>query len=153
MPTNETYNTVMPRFVLLYHDCPPGYSRSSHWDFMLEVGDVLRTWALEQLPSSWHVAHHATQQVYINCPTISSTNTVAAEQLGDHRREYLEFEGAVSGNRGHVMRIATGTYQMEIDSPTHYRVRIDGDGINGGVKLTRADVTDGKWSVSCSTSP
>jgi hypothetical protein len=105
----------MPRFVLLYHDCPPNDTRSSHWDFMLEAGDVLRTWALEQLPSSWHVAHHATRQADATCPTLSAADTVAAEQLGDHRREYLEFEGEISGNRGRITRIAAGTYAVEIE--------------------------------------
>ena len=28
--------------------------------------------------------------------------------LGDHRREYLDYEGEVSGNRGQVKRLAAG---------------------------------------------
>lgn len=138
----------MPRFVLLYHDCPPNYSRSSHWDFMLEAGDVLHTWALAQLPRSWQEAHRATQQNYADCPPIADADTVAAEQLADHRREYLEFAGELSGNRGRVRRIAAGTYQMEIDSPTECRVLLDGDRIQGCVELTRAGEADEDWSVS-----
>ena len=34
----------MPRFALLIHDAP----RGMHYDFFLEVGDVLKTWALPQ---------------------------------------------------------------------------------------------------------
>ena len=33
----------MPRFVLLEH-----VWNGVHWDFMLEAGDVLRTWAIDQ---------------------------------------------------------------------------------------------------------
>ncbi len=138
----------MPRFVLLYHACPPSYSRPSHWDFMLEVGNVLRTWALEQLPNNWKLAHHATHQTNPDCPPISDAATVAAEKLDDHRRAYLELEGEVRGNRGRVSRITAGTYYMEIDSPTLYRVLIDGDRIQGRVDLTRVDATTQKWSVT-----
>ena len=38
----------MPRFVILRHDKP----RGEHFDFMLEAGDVLKTWALALAPGS-----------------------------------------------------------------------------------------------------
>ena len=38
----------MPRFVVLRHDAPRGL----HWDFMLEIGPVLATWALDREPGS-----------------------------------------------------------------------------------------------------
>src|SRR5262245_55078670 len=103
----------MPRFVLLYHDYPAGYERPSHWDFMLETGDVLHTWALEQLPSDWQLAHSRTTAVYPNCPAIATSNDVAAVRLGDHRRDYLELEGPLSGGRGTVVRAAAGVYENE----------------------------------------
>lgn len=143
----------MLRFVLLYHDCPPDYLRPSHWDFMLEAGDVLRTWALEHLPNGWRAAHDATQRVFADCPPIAGTDRVAAEQLADHRRAYLEFEGELSGNRGRVTRIAAGTYQMEIDSPTKYRVLIAGDRITGCAELKRVDATNQQWSVTTASLP
>ena len=115
----------MPRFVLLYHDCPPNYERASHWDFMLESGDVLRTWALERLPRDWQAAHSRTVGAYPNCPPLSPDNTVAAMQLGDHRRDYLELEGPLSGDRGTVMRVAAGTYRSEHESPGDWRVVLD----------------------------
>lgn len=143
----------MPRFVLLYHDCPPDYPRPSHWDFMLEAGNVLRTWALAELPGSWRVAHHATQHAYANCRPIAEADTVAAEQLGDHRCEYLGFEGELSRNRGRVARIAAGTYQTEFDSPTKCRVFLDGDQIQGCLELIRVDEAGKQWSVTCSSLP
>src|SRR4029079_11706988 len=103
----------MPRFVLLYHDCPPNYERTSHWDFMLESGDVLRTWALDRLPRDWEGAFARTSPVYPDCPLLAGDNTVAAMQLGHHRRDYLELEGPLSGDRGTVMRVAAGTYRSE----------------------------------------
>lgn len=116
---------------------------------MLEVGDVLRTWAFQQLPRDWHVPHVTTAQLHADCPPISATNTVAAEQLADHRRDYLEFEGEISGNRGCVVRIAVGYYQMELDSPMRCRVYVEGDQIQGCLELTRANVGC-HWLCQCS---
>lgn len=58
---------------------------------MLDAGDALRTWALPQRPDAAGVQ--------------------PAEQLADHRREYLDYEGPVSGNRGTVRRWDTGTFR------------------------------------------
>src|SRR6266516_4579452 len=98
----------MPRFVLLYHDCPPKYERPSHWDLMIEAGEMLRTWALERLPRSWRDLQNRTAAVYSNCAAVAETDSVSARMLGDHRRDYLEFEGPLSGERGAVIRIAAG---------------------------------------------
>jgi len=73
------------RFVILEHDRP-----FRHWDFMLEAGDVLRTWRLLTPPAPGQ--------------------TVRAEALGDHRSVYLDFEGPIGGNRGTVQRWDAGTY-------------------------------------------
>ncbi len=70
----------MPRFVILCHE----NHRGAHFDFMLESGDVLKTWALPQPPASG---------VEIEC-----------EALADHRLAYLDYEGPVSGGRGSVAR-------------------------------------------------
>ncbi|MBN8599289.1 MAG: hypothetical protein J0L78_16575 [Planctomycetes bacterium] len=37
---------------------------------------------------------------------LSKAGGFAAERIGDHRRDYLTYEGAVSGGRGEVERIA-----------------------------------------------
>jgi hypothetical protein len=117
----------MPRFVLLYHDCPPNYERPSHWDLMLEAGDTLRTWALPFLPRIWRAAHALTVTLHPSCPAISDKDTVTVELLGDHRLAYLEFEGALADNRGHVVRIASGTYGNDRQSATCWRVQLAGE--------------------------
>ena len=68
----------MPRFVVLRHDTPAG----PHWDFMLELAGSLRTWALQDEPTT--------------------TRPIAARGLPDHRLVYLDYEGPVSGDRGPV---------------------------------------------------
>jgi hypothetical protein len=139
----------MPRFVLLYHDCPPSFGRTSHWDFMLESGDVLRTWALECLPRDWQAAHARTTAANPNCPLLSAENTVAATQLGDHRRDYLEKEGPLSGDRGTVMRVAAGTYCSEHESPGDWQVALTSDEIAAVVQLSQSEENDELWTLSC----
>jgi hypothetical protein len=75
------------RYAILEHDHPV-----RHWDLMLEVGEVLRTWRLQAPPEA-------------GC-------AIPAEPLGDHRRMYLDYEGPVSGNRGTVRRWDAGDYEL-----------------------------------------
>lgn len=73
------------RFALLRHD-----HQGSHWDFFLENEGVLHTWALSELPAQGL--------------------EVRARKLPDHRLLYLDYEGPISGDRGHVSRVDAGTY-------------------------------------------
>jgi hypothetical protein len=107
----------MPRFVLLEHDW-----NGLHWDFMLEHGDVLRTWA-------------------IDAPIVVGKD-LPARPLGDHRRLYLEFEGEVSGGRGTVRRIDEGTYRVLIWSAAdHVQVEVAGRQLAGIVDLSKSAPT------------
>lgn len=128
----------MPRFVLLYHNCPPGYVRSSHWDVMLETGGELETWALAQLPRAWHVAHELTKLACPNCPPLSAGDTISTEHLAAHRLAYLDYEGPVSKGRGNVVRIAAGTYASELQHDGCMRIRFDEGPLSSVVTLQRA---------------
>jgi hypothetical protein len=125
----------MPRFVLLYHDCPPHFERSSHWDLMLESGDMLRTWALEELPRDWKAAYERTVAKYPQCRALASSNEVAALPLADHRRDFLTFEGELTRDRGHVVRVAAGEYSSLEESPTMWRVALRDDATNSSEPL------------------
>ena len=85
---------------------------------MFEQEGVLRTWACEQLPTA-------------------NNESVAAEQLEDHRLAYLDYEGPVSGNRGNVMRIDAGEYEVLSVSLEEFRVRIAGRHFYGIVTISR----------------
>lgn len=81
----------MEAMVLLHHDMPDG---SWHLDWMLErIGDDphrLVTFRVDQrIDHSACVVFHA-------------------EHLADHRADYLDYEGPVSGDRGIVRRLARG---------------------------------------------
>jgi hypothetical protein len=86
------------QFVVLHHT---GYG-DAHFDLMLEVSsrDPLITF---------------------RSPIWPITHTVQLTQLGEHRREYLSYEGPLSGGRGQVRRVAAGTYALS------------GDGVNIGI--------------------
>src|SRR5262245_23636940 len=105
----------MPRFVLLLHDCPDGRPRATHLDLMVEVGSVLQTWALPQVPQAW-------RGLDLNDVQFSASNTVNAERLADHRLAYLEYEGPVSRERGHVRRLDEGSYRTG-PSPTVFSLQ------------------------------
>ncbi|HEX2474713.1 MAG TPA: DNA polymerase ligase N-terminal domain-containing protein [Lacipirellulaceae bacterium] len=140
----------MPRFVLLYHECPPAYERASHWDLMLEAGESLRTWALFQLPQEWQAAQSYTASLVPTCTAPSTENIVGAELLGDHRRDYLEYEGPVSGQRGQVTRIDAGTYETHSESPQHWTIELSGRSLQGTATLT-ADYAE-NWTLTLETS-
>jgi len=78
------------RWVVLYHTGVP----EPHFDLMYEdsPGSPLTTWRLPEWPVSQ----------YVRCT-----------QLGAHRREYLEYQGAISRDRGEVRRVAVGTCRVE----------------------------------------
>lgn len=84
------------RFVLLRHSFPDGDARKSHWDLMLEQSESLFTLQLLALPVA-------------EC---SQDQKIQASRLPDHRRLYLDYEGPVSGERGGVRQVASGTYQL-----------------------------------------
>jgi hypothetical protein len=120
----------MPRFVLLWHETPAGYSRPSHFDLMLEEEDHLRTWALDALPR----VDAATE----------------AAKLANHRPHYLDFEGEIGGARGLVRRVDHGTYEVIADAPERLVVRIAGAQLRGELTLAQMADDDHRWRVSLS---
>jgi hypothetical protein len=98
-----------------------------HWDFMLESGKRLRTWALQEEPRSGAI--------------------VAAVSLGDHRAAYLDYEGPVSGDRGRVTRWDYGTYSTLWEDDTVWQVRLQGARWNGVAHLRRDTQDTRRWDV------
>ena len=94
------------QFVILEHDHPV-----LHWDFMLEREGALKTWRLSDEPASGR--------------------KVRAEPIADHRIEYLDYEGPVSGNRGSVKRWDKATYRLEASTGGTLTVRLEGSRLIG----------------------
>ncbi len=113
----------MPRYVILQHDHP-----QLHWDFMLESGEVLKTWRLAEPPGAGR--------------------RVPAESSFDHRKLYLDYEGPVSGDRGIVTAWDRGDYEGEPDDPAETGrvvVRLKGGRLRGTATL-ECDAS-GHWTL------
>ena len=122
----------MPRYVVLYHELPPGHARQSHWDLMFEWGMALRTWAMASEPG-------------LDAQAL-------AEPLADHRLAYLDYEGPISGDRGAVTQWDCGTYRLESCTDDEVRVRLKGKRLSGEL-LLRQDAAGHFWRVSLSAAP
>ncbi len=112
----------MPRFVVLRHDAPRGL----HWDFMLEIGPVLATWALDREPGSG--------------------GPISATALPGHRVAYLDYEGDVSGGRGTVVRWDRGSYTLETYGDAEVIALVAGEKLRGRVAVRRS--TADRWEFS-----
>lgn len=84
------------RFVLLEHDTRPAPDAArapgdKHFDLMIDLDGIgaLRTWRLPVSP-------------------IEHAGPIPAECIADHRRDYLDYEGEISANRGRVRRCDAG---------------------------------------------
>lgn len=121
---SQVPNLPMPRFVVLRHEGAPG--RELHWDLMLEEGDVLRTWALENEPGP-------------------GAMSCEAERLPDHRSLYLDYEGEVSGGRGTVTRLDAGVYTPEQNDDRRVVVKLDGGRLRGTVTLAGSGDDNQRW--------
>jgi hypothetical protein len=47
------------------------------------------------------------------------------ERIADHRRVYLEYEGEISGGRGNVRRIESGTCEVKIEGAQSILLTLD----------------------------
>jgi len=117
----------MPRFTISHH---AGSKEGDHFDLLLEQGESLKTWRLEntafQFPQS-------------------------AKQIKDHRKLYLDYEGEVSGGRGTVKIWDTGTYLVDRWDDKHIRVALIGRQIRTRLRLDRVEAggegKDPAWTV------
>jgi hypothetical protein len=114
---------------------------------MFEAGHSLRTWALLQLPRGWQPAQSHTAAIHAGCATASAVNIVEAEALGDHRRDYLEYEGPVSGERGQVTRIDSGVFETIDESRQSWQVELCGEHIRGRVTLKAGPEGANRWTL------
>lgn len=101
------------RFVILHHT---GYG-DSHWDLMFEEQESLATWRLYRDPLQL------------------GTDEAQLFRIGDHRKAYLDYEGPVSGGRGHVRRMIDGTYAVLDKNSQLWRVVLHAPELSGPFRL------------------
>jgi DNA ligase D-like protein (predicted 3'-phosphoesterase) len=127
-----------PRFVVQEHQ-----ARSHHFDFRLEVGGVLKSWAVPKGPST------------------DPREKRLAVPVEDHPLDYAEFEGVIPAGQygaGAVVVWDRGTYDhlTELDGRPkpvakaledgHLVIRLHGEKLKGGYALQRvAQGDDERW--------
>jgi len=117
----------MPRFVVLYHDCPNGRPRPTHWDLLLEANGQLWAWALEVPPDR--------------------SGDIQADRLTDHRIEYLDYQGPVSAGRGHVSQWDHGVYTVVEQRADLLTVDLSGEKLQGPLTLVRRHTAPEQWRL------
>jgi hypothetical protein len=115
------------RYVILRHE---GID-SPHFDLMFELtpGGLLATWRSDAWP--------------IEQPT-------PLLRLGDHRRDYLTFEGPLTGNRGSVRRVEAGTFSRRISSPARIDVDLAAKGATRKIQLVLDASGEPHWTARVS---
>jgi len=109
------------KFVIQQHSTALGV----HWDFMLELGDILQTYRLDKAP----------QQLI--------QNPANAVKIFDHPLKFLTYQGPVNKGRDSVCIIETGTYKMVHQA--HDRIELD---LNGKIlkgKFTLSHIEGDNW--------
>ncbi len=104
------------RFVVQEHTTLDGV----HWDLMLEKGEVLTTFRLEQSPEA------------------ASTGTTRATKIFDHPLKFLTYEGPVQKGTGQVRIVERGTYEVPVEGEDVVALRLRGTILRGDFTLTRA---------------
>jgi DNA ligase D-like protein (predicted 3'-phosphoesterase) len=107
----------MPRFVVQLHD-----ATTLHFDLRLQVGDVLRSWAVPRGPS------------------LDPADRRLAVPVDDHSLEAGEFEGVHEGQSrgsGAVIIWDEGTVEILREEPDHLSFALRGEKLSGRFGLTR----------------
>ena len=86
-----------------------------HWDFLVEDGPSLRTWAIDG-------------------PIVEGQD-IPARALPPHRRAYLDYEGEVSGGRGTVRRWDRGECRVLEWGEDRVRLEVRGGQLVGSVEF------------------
>jgi DNA ligase D-like protein (predicted 3'-phosphoesterase) len=109
----------VPRFVVQQHD-----ATTLHFDFRIESGGMLRSWAVPKGPS------------------LDPAVKRLAMEVEDHSLAAGEFEGVHEGSArgtGAVIVWDEGEEELVTEEPGHVVVRLRGEKLRGGFALTRTD--------------
>lgn len=118
------------RFVIQFHSAPAG----AHYDLMLEAGEALATWRLDRLPAE-----------------AAGGQALPATALPDHRREYLTYEGPVSGGRGSVRIVDRGDCEIRARGRDEWAFELRGEKVRGAFSLRR--LGGDRWELSPAGDP
>ena len=138
-PSGDASDPASSRFVIQKHD-----ASSLHYDFRLEIGGVLKSWAVPKGPST------------------DPSEKRLAVPTEDHPVDYIDFEGVIPEDEyggGTVLVWDTGTYENQTTDDDgneippdeaveqgHISIALEGEKISGGYALTRTGSgDDSRW--------
>jgi bifunctional non-homologous end joining protein LigD len=101
-----------------------------HWDLMLKVGDVLKTFRLESPPDEL------------------LQRKTSAEKIFDHPLKFLTYEGDVNDGRGNVKIADAGAYRTLSENENCWKLQLDGSILKG--KSILSHLEGDKWEFSFS---
>lgn len=104
------------RFVIQEHAIPAGV----HWDLMLEDGDILMTYRLEQPPET------------------ARGQAVRAMRIFDHPRRFLTYEGPVQKGTGRVRIVDRGACHLS-QNENVIDLELSGEVLQGRFVLTQTE--------------
>jgi DNA ligase D-like protein (predicted 3'-phosphoesterase) len=115
----------MPIFVVHEH-----HATNLHWDFRLESGGVLKSWAVPKSP-----------------PVEKGLKRLAI-QVEDHAKSYANFEGEIKEGygKGTVKIWDKGNYKLEEKTPKKLVFTLQGKKLKGKYALIKTDYEDKKNS-------
>ena len=109
------------RFVIQHHIC-----EDNHYDLMIESGDILLTWRI----SSNDIG-----------PLFEGAK-IRVKKIQDHRKDYLSYEGPISGDRGRVEIFDSGECELiseKKENKNLYQYQINGRIFKYRIRLQQAD--------------
>lgn len=115
----------MPPFVIQQHK-----ATKLHWDLRLEIGDVLKSWAVTKLPPK-----------KVNLKRL-------AIKTPDHDKKYLTFEGKISEGSygaGTVKIWDKGTYKLIDKKPKKIIIQLRGKKLTGKYALIKTTYAKNSW--------
>jgi bifunctional non-homologous end joining protein LigD len=115
----------MPRFVVQEH-----HARHLHYDFRLEWGKVLKSWAIPK-----------------GMPEKKAIKRLAI-QVEDHGLDYIDFEGTIPEGQygaGTVKIWDKGTYNIESETPKRIVIALKGKKLKGRYSLVH--LKEDQWLI------
>ena len=97
------------RFVIHKHT----QEKQTHWDLMIESGDKLKTWRLE------------------NPPEKLASEKTKATPIFDHDKKFLTYQGPVNNGKGNVEIVDEGFCSIKSESDNNLRIAFEGKFLKG----------------------
>ena len=102
------------RYVIQRHE---RQGEPTHWDLMLESGDILETYRVNKPPEEWR------------------EGPIEAVKIFVHPLKYLTYEGPVNKGKGSVKIADSGTYEATEETKGTKRIRFEGRILKGEITL------------------